>query len=492
MSRPFTNKEHGIRQPAAFAARFSRRGVVRAYDEADHKVLPDFLLCALTVMIWTYVWRIQDLFPSLAALKLNLIAAALSIGLFAIDRHHVRGLDHLRTPIFFFALVLVGLTILATPLSLWPRRSATFFMTEFVPNLALMTLLAASIRSLRDVEWIALINVLGACTFALFVTLKFEVGADGRLSGLVYYDANDLALVIVCTIPFAIYFMVRGGWLYRLMGLCGCMLFASTLVKSGSRGGFLGFVAVLAYILVAYSALSKRARLLAVGGAFALLSLVAGDTYWERIRTLRNPQADYNWSGRSTEGRMEVWRRGLRYMVANPVFGVGMRNFAVADGMLSRESKERAERGAGFKWSAAHNSFLEIGVELGVIGLALFVGMLVSAFRALRRIKSSQASKNQRGMRHVALASSLSASLIGFAVSGFFLSGGYLSYVYMLLGVTVGLIKIHRLDSRLVTWPAWHRQLAFPSRPLLPGQRPPRHLRHALRGAFSRHPSEQE
>lgn len=488
-----------MRQSAAFAPHIPprSRSAFGVYDEADPQVKPDLLLCALTLMIWTYVWRIQDLFPILAALKINLMAATLSIGLFAIERHPARRLGRLRTPIFLCALALLGLTILAIPLSLWPRRSANFLMTEFVPNLALLALLAASVRGLRDLEWIVLVNVLGASAFALFVSLKLEVGPGGRLSDLIYYDANDLALVIVCTIPFAVYFIVRGGWLYRLIALCSCMLFASTLVKTGSRGGFLGFVSVLAYVLLGYSALPKRTRILAAVGGFALLSLAAGDTYWEKIRTLRNPQEDYNWSGRSTDGRMEVWRRGLRYMVADPVLGVGLRNFAVADGTLSKESKARAERGAGFKWSAAHNSFLEIGVELGMFGLALFVGMLVSAFRALRRIKSARASKDRPAIRHVALASTLSASLVGFIVCGFFLSAAYFSYVYMLLGLTVGLIKINRLDSRPATWLAEYRRVALRSRPLLPRtgsylcHRSPRHLRYKLEHPSFQNPSEQ-
>jgi O-antigen ligase len=341
----------------------------------------------------------------------------------------------------------------------WPGRSVSFLVKELVPNLLLIVLVAASVRSIRDLEWIALVNVLGACLFCLFVHLNFEIGPDGRLGHLVYYDANDLALVLVCTIPFAIFFLLTGSWTRRVLALASCALFVATLVKSGSRGGFLGFVAVLMYVLLAYRVIPKRVRVAAVCGAFALLTLVGSEAYWRQLGTLRNPQQDYNWSGRETAGRMEVWKRGLKYMADHPVLGVGMRNFPMAEGSLSEESKASMERGQGFKWSAAHNSFLEVGVELGVLGLAVFVTMLVAALRALRRIRSGRrwsAPTTQR--REVSLAFTLSAAFVGFIVCGFFLSAWYFSYLYMLLGLVIGLGKIERFaQPRPLGYPKYLR-----------------------------------
>ena len=434
------------------------RFVFRRYASPISEAKPDLLLYALTLMILTYVWRVQDLFAPLGAVKISLIAMALSIGLFAIGHHPARHIGHLGTPILFCGLALLWLAVLGIPTSLWPRRTFISLISEFAPNVLLMVLLAASIRGMRDLEWIALVNVLGACLFCAFVYLKFDIGPSGRLGDLVYYDANDLALVLVCTIPFSIFFALRRGWSWRLLGLASLVLFVATFVRSGSRGGFLGFVAVMAYVLLGYRAIPKRVRLLSAAGGIAVLSLVASDAYWATIRTLGSPREDYNWSGKSTAGRVELWKRGVGYMAANPVLGVGLRNFPLAEGH-SPESKARAERGAGFKWSVAHNSFVEVGAELGVLALALFVWMLISAFRMLRRIRSVRASKDDATMREVALSYALSTSLVGFIVSGFFVSAWYFSYVFMLLGLVMGFSKVDRfLKTRSPAW-AGHSNL---------------------------------
>jgi O-antigen ligase len=421
-----------------------RRVPLAWHARASAPEKPDLLLYAIAIMVWTYVWRVQDLFPVLGTLRISLIAAALAVGLFALDRHPARSATVLKTPVVLCALGLFAIAILGVPGSLWPGRSATFLLKDFVPNVVLLVLVAASVRSVRDLEWINWVNVLGACVFSAFVLLSFDIGPSGRLGRLVYYDANDLALVVVCTIPFSVFLLVRSGWTHRLLSLAIAMLFIVTLSRSGSRGGFLGFLAVLAYALVGFRAIPVRARVLTALGGLGLLTLTASDAYLDRVRSLRNLQQDYNWSGGATEGRMEVWKRGVRYMAEHPFLGVGMRNFSMAEGMLSEESKARMARGAGFKWSVAHNSFLEIGVELGVIGLALFVGMLTAAIRVLGRIKSARRSKDRGTVRELAFACTLTASLIGYVVAGFFVSAWYFSYLYMVLGLVVGFAKIDR------------------------------------------------
>ena len=437
---------------------------------------PDALLYAVALMTATYVWRIQDLFPVLGSMKINLLAAVASFGLVLMDRDPARRVARVRTPIVICALSLIALSILGLPTSLWPRNSAMFLLTGLVPNVVLMILVAMSVRGMNDLRWLAIVNVIGACLYSLFVLVTFDGGA-GRLGNLIYYDSNDLALVLVCTIPFAILLLVGGGRTHHLLALGSLLLITTTLVKTGSRGGFLGLVAVVAYLLVAFRAIPRRVRILAVAGAFAGISVLAGEEYWSSIRSLGDPAQDYNWSGMSTEGRMEVWKRGLGYLAAHPVLGVGLRNFTIAEGTLSEESRSRAERGSGFKWSTAHNSFLEVAVELGVLGLACFIGMFASAIRALGRIKSPtsrphasrQSTSSPRpepvSIAAVAVASALTASLVGFIVCGFFVSAAYLSFLYVVLGMTIGLVKVGR---------ATHLHPTRLARPMVPAPVPTR------------------
>lgn len=430
------------------------------HEEPARRLTPDLPMYALALMILTNVWRIQDLFPVLGLFKLNLVATATTIALLVIDRDPSRHITRLKSPILVCMLGILALAILGVPMSLWPRRSATFVVRDLLPNLLMLVAMAATVRGMRDLSWIAMVNLVGACVYSVFVQLNFQVGPTGRLSNLVYYDANDLALVLVCTLPVTLYFLVRHGWRYRVLALASLMLLLATIAKSGSRGGFLGLVAVSLYVLLGYRVIPARARLVATAAVFGLFAITASEAYWDAIRTLRAPQQDYNWAGASPEGRVELWRRGLGYVAADPFLGVGMANFPLAEGMLSEESRARAERGAGFKWSVAHNSLLEVAVELGLIAFALFLAALFIALRTMHRIRAARPLQDPEVLRKVAFACTLIASLVGFIVAGFFVSAAYYSYLYALLGLCVGLAKIHGgSQNPPVAWPGRRSRL---------------------------------
>src|SRR2546422_9855684 len=100
------------------------------------------------------------------------------------------------------------------------------------------------------------------------------------------------------------------------------------------------------------------------------------------MQTTVRPDRDYNTT--SETGRLKIWERGLNYMAGRPVLGVGAGNFPVAEGTISPLARLQ-ERGIGVRWGAAHNSFLQVGAELGIPGLLLFIGLIATTFMSLRR-----------------------------------------------------------------------------------------------------------
>ena len=128
-------------------------------------------------------------------------------------------------------------------------------------------------------------------------------------------------------------------------------------------------------------------------------------------------------------------------MARDPVLGLGAANFPVAEGTISPMAG-RAEYSVGVRWGAAHNSFVQVGAELGIPGLVLFVGAIVTALLALRRVARSALRIGAAALRVSRFAQSLMAALVGFAVGGFFLSLGYSDMLYTLLALAVGLAKV--------------------------------------------------
>ena len=89
------------------------------------------------------------------------------------------------------------------------------------------------------------------------------------------------------------------------------------------------------------------------------------------MSTLTDVGTDYNLT--ESDGRIAVWTRGLGYIARSPLVGVGAGAYPIADGRWA------VQHGflKAFKWSAAHNLFIETAAELGLPG---FVALLCSLF----------------------------------------------------------------------------------------------------------------
>jgi hypothetical protein len=163
------------------------------------------------------------------------------------------------------------------------------------------------------------------------------------------------------------------------------------------------------------------------------LSSLAPPGYWHQMQTLTSVEEDYNWD--SNQGRRQLAIRGMQYMARYPLFGVGIGNFGRAEGTISTIADE-----PGTQWSAPHNSYVEMGAELGVPGFVLFIGLIVGCIVAPWRLRRRVPAGWERGtgeeqfLFHSVVFLPLAA--IGFAVPAFFVSFAYSDPIYMLAAIT--------------------------------------------------------
>jgi O-antigen ligase len=389
------------------------------------------------------VARIHQLFPALAVIRPVTLTGVLAIGLSLVDRVSPRRMSAFRIPATRYLLALVGWMALCVPGALWPGGAFATF-TDFVKTALIFLVIVTAVRSVRDVERLALIYFLGAGIFAVVVLThtQFQLDVGGRMERLYFYDSNDFATYTVTALPLGVYFASTGRRTVRFLAGAGVAVLAAGFIWSGSRGGFVALLAVVAYFLLRYTTVKRSWRWSAVAAVGILLTAAAGDTYWARISTVLHPTEDYNLT--SEQGRMQIWQRGLGYMIQHPVLGVGAGNFPRAEGTIS-PLVGRQPRGRGLKWGPPHNSYLQVGAELGVPGLVIFVAFLVSVFRALRALPVAVGSPDQTGrgpMERARFAQSLTASLVGFAVGAFFLTLAYHDMLYTLAALAVGLRQV--------------------------------------------------
>jgi O-antigen ligase len=397
----------------------------------------DPLLVCVAAYILIAVGRIHQLFPALQALRPAILTGLVAIGLYLVAAHRNQRAALLWVPPTKWLVALLVWMMLAVPGAIWPGNSFAVVFDNFVKTVLMYVVVAGSARGVRDVERLAGAYLAAATIYAAIVLTRFDVGSGEawRLGRLYYYDANDFATFIVTALPSGLYFAHAGRRRsLRLAAMAALLILTVVLVQTGSRGGFLAFVAVATFVLLRYKAIAVRWRVSAFAFIAVVLIATASDQYWRQMSTIVS-DADYNQTEES--GRLQIWRRGMGYMLGRPIFGVGPGNFQMAEGTLSPFAT-RQQFGVGVRWNAAHSSFVQIAAETGVPGFVFFVMMIVSAFAALGSRRRSRAPAEAAPE----LTQALTAALIGFAVGGFFLSLAYSEMLYTLVALVVGLQKV--------------------------------------------------
>jgi len=190
-------------------------------------------------------------------------------------------------------------------------------------------------------------------------------------------NPNDLALIMALSIPTSYYLLVQSKgwivWVYRLQ----LLLAGTAILLSAARGGFLAGVVAFSIVPLTYVRLSRRRRIatllttaLVICGGLAFLP----SSSWERLSTIPNELRQGTLTGRTV-----IWTAGWELFRMHPFLGVGAAGF--------RDSVSRALS----EPIVAHNTFLSVLVEQGVIGFTLFcallgvLGLSVSAMPSLPR-----------------------------------------------------------------------------------------------------------
>ncbi len=286
--------------------------------------------------------------------------------------------------------------------------------------------LVDSTRKLRGFG-IALLVIAGiVCTVSLLSFLSSRgYDSDDRLAsafGTLYGDSNEFAQFILMFIPFPFILLSYAKRLYvRLFLIALIAVGLVGLIMSGSRGGFLGLVAVMIYLAVRGT--RRFSMLTAVIAISVMLAMLIPSSYTHRIESINDLQSD-----ESIELRLEAWQAGFRMFLSNPVTGVGAGCFLGASTSFGMSH-----------WLVAHNSFLNALAELGFFGFMPFVLLFYFAFKSCRSTRLILEQSGQTNTFQYVIASALPISLVGYIVPGFFLSTTYASSLYMLLGICAAL-----------------------------------------------------
>lgn len=360
-----------------------------------------FACCALVLLILVILGRMPELLPVLSPLRLGLLAPGLALlAVFALNPRKIL-IFCKETPMGKGMLFLLVWAFAGLPFSVWSGgtfiHAKLYFFTVLLSSLIVG--LAAGER--YGMHRIALLLT----ALLLSVNMVLSKGT-GRLQVGGSYDPNDIALLFIILIPLVVSEALQDNKMMRIVAWVVFVCSVVSVALTGSRGGLLGLAAMGAQ---AFWMLKRRRWLLlpvlALGAG--LFVYTADDNFWDRMTSISD-DSDYNLH--ADTGRIAIWKKGIMLMLGRPLFGVGLGQFDTAMGGSE-----------GGVWLVAHNSFVQVGSELGIPGLGVFLAMLFSIYRLSRKGEVAPYLAPKERMRFLALR----VSLTGYCTAGFFLSQAF-------------------------------------------------------------------
>ncbi len=192
-------------------------------------------------------------------------------------------------------------------------------------------------------------------------------------------------LIGILPISIAMQFEKKISLLNRLLNFLSSIIILLCLIFTGSRGAYLGLFAGLGFSLIVCvnylgNKLKKKKRVVAFCGLFALLIIISSAVLFlfpvvaERISTIFTLRENT-----SNSYRVNVWLSCLQMLKDNWLIGIGPGNstFRLAYGLYMI---------SGFDALAAYNIFLEIAIELGIVGFLIFSLIVLISFLKLHAL----------------------------------------------------------------------------------------------------------
>ena len=390
-------------------------------------------------------------YQSLADVKVNrssvsITEAAIVLVLAAWLPHLVSG--RAARPRVSALLVAVGGLLVAFALSVFVASDLSLSTKELLKwlELAAVYLAGTSLLQTPGRRRVMLAWLIGAAVSQAVVGLAqsvLRIGPDHFMIGGVLMRAYGtfeqpnpfggyLGLILPVCVALVLFGLKPGGW--RRAALVACGVLAIALLLTLSRGAWTGQAVALLLVLVVGSRTARHALL-----TFGIGALLMAAVLWpllppelsQRLSSVVTNAIDIgslpnetvtpeNWS---VLERLSQWYAGWHMFTDNPILGVGIGNYNAAYENYGLDQWPVA-------LGHAHNHYLTIAAEAGVVGLLAYLAFLAAAFRS--GVRAFGLAPDRLGR---AAAAGILGSLASFATHNLF----DVLFVHG-MGVTIGLL----------------------------------------------------
>jgi O-antigen ligase len=381
----------------------------------------------LSAFYFVYCARPEDWLPGLKYVPLAKISSLLALlSLLMSVGKTKRGFRDLPKEAFYLLLMIGMLFVSALSSQVW-KGGAFFHTVDFSKVYIAFVLTFFLVTTVARLQRIIFIQ---ASSVALVTAVSIAKGhSQPRLEGVlggIYSNPNDLAFAIVLSMPFCLALLLNSkNVLHKAAWLLAILVMAVALFLTASRAGFIDLVIAGAVCLWHFGVKGRRPMLIFSAGLLAaLLLLTAGGRLKERFFAISGDinSVEQQKAYGSFEERRALMIIALQGIEHNPVFGIGIHNFAHYSG----------------SWKDVHASYLQIGVEGGIPVLIFYLLFFQRGFANIKRIRKVRTLDAES----VLLVGALHSSLVGFVVGACFAPEAYQFFPYFAIAYTSVLVAI--------------------------------------------------
>jgi O-antigen ligase/tetratricopeptide (TPR) repeat protein len=235
----------------------------------------------------------------------------------------------------------------------------------------------------------------------------------------------------------------RSSRFARIYYLITSLLYVFILLKSGTRGAYLGLAGafLLAGIYAVIRKGSQKLRFITLGVLIAVIVAsvalyTARDQAWVSNNYILRRATGISISDYTAQTRLWTWQSALKGFQERPLLGYGQENFYIAFNKYFNPKIFR-DSGSQIWFDRAHNIYLDHLLIGGILGLLLYLSIIIypvfMLIRSNRRSDNALSASNERTGNLL-----LILGIVGFLIQGFVVFESLPVYLGLLL--TLGLI----------------------------------------------------
>jgi len=361
------------------------------------------------------------------ALLLPLIAWIVKLR-YVPDAHFIK--TPLNFPIMYWGIVVA----LASIGSISPAYSFYEFRSQFLKQIILFFIVINNIKTNKQILRIVYILAISACVFSIYGIYGYfnnTLTEYGRATGAFdSYSRSAMYCALVIPLILTVFFHTKNKYI-KLVLILSAVLTGILLVLTFTRGPWAMLFVTLLILLF-----RKSKKILIAFLAALLLLGIFYKPVTGRVKFTFEFKEGIN---RALSGRLTLWHNSLQIIKEHPMLGVGYGPNIFRKMYLHPEYKFYTTDPCGnFQQSDAHNLYLQIPIETGIVGLLVFMYLLV------RYIEYAYKSyKQTKDYFRKDMLSTIFLTIIGFlvcSISGYFYEDriGLMFWLYMAMSIGIG------------------------------------------------------